>query len=356
MKIKYRIRRTTKQYIVVAIICIVIIGGAALLTTIFVAKQIKSEYDALLTKAENDMKLNQRYVYVAINDIEAGEAISENNVKRNTVYSSQPQNNFITGNEIGQLALIDIPSDTQLIKTMLTETKVSSELREVEYQILHINSNIVSNDTIDVRIVYPNGESLVVLSKKVIKGITESSVLCYLWLDAQEILRMSAAIVDAALYPGTQLITTKYIEPSIQDASEITYIPGLSILQLLETDPNILERSSKELEREVRKALENRLANSMSTNVSEINWDVNPHKQNQILINSEKKMTGADNTEEDKTEKDKKEEDKTDKVVEGTVAEKDIGAVEELGSSVASDYFYYAEEQEAKEGVMEYGE
>ncbi len=340
MKIDFRLRRTTKQYIIVAIICIVIIGGASLLTTIFVANQIKSEYKASLAEVENDIKQNQRYVFVAMNDIEAGDAITENNVKRMTVYSSQPQNSFITNHEIGQLALIDIPSNTQVIKTMLTETKVSSELREIEYQILNINSNIISNDTIDVRIVFPNGESFVVLSKKVIKGITESSVMCYLWLDAQEILRMSAAIVDAALYPGTQLITTKYIEPSIQDASEVTYIPGLSILELLETDPNILERSSRELEKDVRKALENRLANSMSTDVSEINWDINPYKQNEAIINSEKK---------------KLEESEEKKIIEGTDAGKDAGETEELGSE-DSDYFYDAEEQDEKDGVMEYGE
>jgi hypothetical protein len=374
-------KRTTKQYIVVAIICIIIIGGASLFTTIFVANQIKVEYKTLLTEAENDRKQNQRYVYVAMNDISAGDAITENNTKKVTVYSSQPQNSFITNHDFGQLALIDIPLDTQLIKTMLTETKVSSDLREVEYQILNINSNIISNDTIDVRIVFPNGESLVVLSKKIIKGITEGTVMCYLWLDPQEILKMSAAIVDAALYPGTRLITTKYIEPSIQDASEITYTPSLSILELLETDPNILERSSKELEKEVRKALENRLANSMSTDVSEINWDINPYQQNKATKKgvedkieddkseenkseenkSEENKSEADKLEKDQSEKDitgknKTEQDIEDDIVEGTDIGKDDLAIGELGSNEDSNYFYYAEEQEAKDGVMEYGE
>lgn len=351
MKLNYRMKRTTKQYFIVAIICIIIIGSAALLTTIFVANQIKDEYKALLTEAENDRKQNQRNVYVAMNDIVAGDVITENNTKKVTVYTSQPQNSYITNHEIGQLAIIDIPVDTQLTKTMLTDNIISSDLREVEYQILNINSNILGNDTVDVRIVFPNGESLIVLSKKVIKGITEGSVMCYLWLDAQEILRMSAAIVDAALYPGTRLITTKYIEPSIQDASEVTYTPCLSILELLETDPNILERSSKELEKEVRKALENRLANSMSTDVSEISWDISPYSQNKNLVNSVKK-----GPEEDKKEDDKTEVEKTEKVMEETDIGKDGMAAEELGSSEISEYFYYAEEQEAKDGVMEYGE
>ncbi len=351
MRKNHRMKRTTKQYIIVAIICIVIIGGASLLTTIFVANQIKGEYHALLTEAENDRKQNQRNVYVATNDISAGDAINDNNTKKVTVYSSQPQNGFITKQELGQLALIDIPSDTQLIKTMLTDNVISSELREVEYEILNINSNIIGNDTVDIRIVFPNGENFVVLSKKAIKGITEGSVICYLWLDAQEILRMSAAIVDAALYPGTKLVTTKYIEPSFQDASEVTYTPSLSILELLETDPNILERSSKELEKEVRKALENRLANSMSTNVSEINWDINPHKRSVIQNNNDKRKN-----EEDITKEDKSESNQTEKAMEETGIGMDGGEAEELGSSEGSEYFYYAEEQQAKDGVMEYGE
>ncbi len=346
MKINHRMKRTTKQYITVAIICIVIIGGASILTTIFVANQIKGEYNALLTEAENDRKQNQRNVYVAMSDITAGDAITDNNTKKVTVYSSQPQNSFITNHEFGQLALIDIPTDTQLIKTMLTDNIVSSELREVEYEIFNINSNIIGNDTVDIRIVFPNGENFVVLSKKVIKGITDASVMCYLWLDAQEILRMSAAIVDAALYPGTRLITTKYIEPSFQDASEVTYTPSISILELLETDPNILERSSKELEKEVRKALENRLAYSMSINVSEINWDINSHKQNVTQINSDQ----------NKHKEDKSESNKAEKAMEETGVGVNGGAAEELGSNGDSEYFYYAEEQEAKDGVMEYGE
>lgn len=345
MKIDYRMKRTTKQYIIVAVICIIIIGGAALLTILFVTNQIRSEYTARITEVENDKRQNQRLVYVATEEIPAGGIILESNTKMVTVYSSQPQNSFITGKEYGQQALIDIPADTQLMKTMLTQAKVTSELREVEYQVLNINSNIRSNDTVDVRVMFPNGESFIVLSKKVIRGITEGSVLCYLWLDAQEILRMSAAIVDAALYPGSQLITTRYIEPSIQNASEITYTPGLSILALLETDPNILDRSSQELEREVRKALENRLANSMSMDVTQISWDVNPNKSRKAPVNREGEKTSENIPGTDREE-----------VEEITDTNKTDETAKEFGSSEEPEFFYYVQEQEAKDGVLEYGE
>lgn len=344
MKINVRIKRTTRQYIIVALICIIIIGGASFITTLLITKQVKVEYNTLLTVARKELKENQREVFVAIDDIPAGEVITEDQIKKTNVYSSQPQNSYITVNEVGQQALIDIPRDTQITTAMLVDDAVSDELREVEYQSITINANIVSNDTIDIRIVFPNGESLVVLSKKMIKGITEGAVMCYLWLDSEEILRMSAAIVDAALYPGTQLVTTKYIEPSIQEASEITYIPSLSILELLESDPNILDRSSQQLKREVRKALENRLASSMSTDVAEINWDINPNIPKEIKTEA----TPIQDKETDSV--------KSNKQKENQPKENQPKDEIELGDNKTTDYFYYAQEQALKEGEMEYGE
>jgi hypothetical protein len=337
MKINYRMKRTTRQYIIVAIICIVIIGGAAITTTVFVTNQIKGECNALLAEAESDMSMLQRYVYVTLCDITAGDTITENNTKKLSVYSSQPQSSFITSKELGQQALVDIPQETQIMRSMLTDTIVTSDLREVEYRVLHINANIIDNDIIDVRIFYPNGENYIVLSKKAIKGIAEGSVMCYLWLDAEELLKMSAAIVDAASYPGTQLITTKYIEPSIQEPSVVTYNPSLAVLELLETDPNILDRSSRELEKNARKALENRLAASMTTDLTTVSWDINPYQTKDI--------------EEDTTETQEETEDAVTHSVDNEEGNASIDLEENQ-----MEYFYYVDEQAAKDGVLEYGE
>ena len=86
---------------------------------------------------------------------------------------------------------------------------------------------------------------------------------------------MASAIVDAYLYQGTKLYTTKYIEPNIQSSSKITYEPSLSTLLLINDNPNIIETATTELSKQVRKAMENRLAASLSTNVKEIDWKLN---------------------------------------------------------------------------------
>lgn len=274
MRFSRRLKRTTKQYIMVALICIIVIGSAAISTSFIIIGQIREEYENILKEARQEMEDNKKSVYIAKSNIRSGEILSIDKVEEQIVYSSQPIESYITKNDLNKPAMIDIPEGTHIVKGMLAKNTVSSVLREVEYDVIHISSNIEPNDYVDVRIVYPNGESYVVLSKKPLKGFQPDTPICYLWVDEEELLRMSAAIVDAGLYHGSSLFMTKYIEPNIQEASIITYTPSVSVLSLIENDPNIVTRLSQELNKEVRKALENRLAESMGMDVSEINWEL----------------------------------------------------------------------------------
>jgi len=333
MRIRRRLKRSTRQYIIVSLICIIVIGGAAFLTTLLLTGQIKDEYRALLNEAYKDMEANLREVYIAIVDIGAGEYVTENKLEKIRAYSSQPAELFISKEDIGQMAIIDIQAGTQVLGTMLADHNVSSELREVEYNVINFNSNIVEKDTVDIRICYPNGESYIVLSKKILKGYVPETATCRLWLDEEEHLRMSAAIVDAALYTGSYLYITKYIEPNIQEASVANYTPSLAILTLLETDPNILTRASQELNRLVRKQLENRLAMSMGIDVSEINWELNPNvsASDEKILQESGLPVQEDNN-------------------------KDTGGSKNAGQSRSNDFNYFIEEEKAREDDIEYGE
>lgn len=270
-------KRSTRQYITVAIICTVVIGAAATITAFLITRQIRDEYQLLLQEAYEDMRANQRNVYIATRDILNGEVIQEDMLERKTVYSSQPQDSYITKEVIGKTALVDIVTGTQVLNAMVTANDVASNIRELEYQVITMNSNILQHDTVDVRIFYPNGESYIVLAKKKIVGYTPESSSVFLWVDEAELLRMSAAIVDAALYTGSKLYVTRYVEPNYQDASVITYTPSLSILSLIENDPNIIERSSQKLNKDIRKSLENRLTDNMTVDIAAIHWDIDSY-------------------------------------------------------------------------------
>ncbi len=287
MKIHNRIKRTTRQYIVVALICIIVISGAATITSYLITNQIKAEYDSLLKKAEGDIKANQRNIYVSTRKIKAGEELTKDVIEKRTVYSSQAQETYITENEIGTLTLIEIPEQTYIMRSMVSENSVASELREVEYQVIYLGGNIICGDTVDVRIIFPNGEDYIILTKKLIKNIAADNQTIYLWLAEEEILRMSSAIVDSYLYTGAKLYITKYIEPNLQDASCITYEPSLATIQLIRNNPNIIETATNELSKEVRKAMENRQADSMNTDVRNINWELSPNQVKTIDTSSD---------------------------------------------------------------------
>lgn len=342
MIFRKKIKRSTKQYLIVALICITVIGSAAIFTSIIIANQIKDEYEAKLKLAYDEMAINQRNIFVATVDIAAGDRITSDNIAEKKVYGSQPVDSYYRLEEDGNsIALVDIPKDTQITKTMTTKNQVSSEIREVQYDVINLSSNVYNNDTVDIRILYPNGESYVVLSKKNIRGIEPEAPNCIFWLNEEEIHRMSAAIVDAGLYPGSKITTTKYIEPTIQDESVVTYIPSIGILTLLESDPNILETCSQELNKEVRKALENRLALSMELDVSEISWDVNPN----IM---------AART--DDTRKDEPSRMDSDNDIEAVDSNEDSEKDIDLGTHHDDDYMFFSEEEKAIEGEVELGE
>lgn len=274
MRFRRKLKRTTRQYITVALICIVVIGSAAIVTSVITIGQLREEYEYLLNEARQEMNNNKKSVYIALSDINTGETLTVDMVEKKTVYSAQPSESYITEDELGKAVRIDITKGTHIVKSMLARNSLTSILREVEYDVIHISPNIEANDHVDVRIVYPNGENYIVMSKKSLKGFQPGLPVCYLWVNEEELLRMSAAIVDAGIYQGSKLFMTKYIEPNIQEASIITYTPNISVLSLIENDPNIVDRYSQLLNIEVRKAIENRLSKSMGLDVSTISWEL----------------------------------------------------------------------------------
>lgn len=330
-----KMKKTTKQYIIVAIICIIVIGGAAAFTTYVMLDVAKDKYNAMIEDANAKINESERTVYIANEDISPGELVTQEKVTKKTILANYPQEYFMTSDDFGKVSLISIKSGTGILSTMLSEQEIDVGIREIEYDVININTNINNQDTIDVRIMFPNGENYIVLSKKIIRNYNPEQPNCFLWLNEEEILRMSAAIVDAGLYPGTRLYVTKYVEPAIQEASKVTYTPSLSVLSLLETDPNILERSSQALAKDVRKALENRLARNMEMDVSETAWDIPDntfYNGNDI----------TDDTPNDILDDDELIDDPEYPIIE-------TGKIEE-------DYLYYAEEKEHKEEVLEFGD
>ncbi|MFA9463293.1 MAG: hypothetical protein ACERKN_03265 [Velocimicrobium sp.] len=222
------------------------------------AKELENGYQAKVQELKDLKDKKEQFVYVLTRDIKASERISSMDVSYEQVYSSMDESMFATIGEEYKVALIDLPKGTQILDSMLSKEVVDSHIREEAFNVFYLSRNLEEYDVVDIRIFYPTGENYIVLSKKVLKGISQETANCRLWLDEQETLLISSAIVDAYRVPGAYLYTTKYVEHTIQEASVVTYTPSAETIDLIEASPNILELAKLTLHKSVRNKLEHR--------------------------------------------------------------------------------------------------
>ncbi|MEG2512806.1 MAG: SAF domain-containing protein [Acetivibrio sp.] len=215
------------------------------------------EYEEKLEAGAQCLQEKERFLYVAKKDIRAGETLTADMVRYEKGYSSM-ENHVFAENVEGKTACARIPKGTQVLHTMLTEN-TEKEAREEEFRVFYLSENLKPYDVVDIRILYPNGENYIVLSKKILKELNQERTTCYLWMEEQETLFISSAMVDAYMTPGAILYTTKYVESEIQKPSIVTYIPSHQVMDLIQKNPNIVESAKLGLEKQVREKLEFRL-------------------------------------------------------------------------------------------------
>lgn len=272
-----RMKKSTKQYILVSVVLLIVVLGVGASVVVMLNKRIRSTYGIRLEEKELYVAQNTRTVYRTLREISAGEEIKEDAVEAVSVLDAEDSELFFDSLDLSgkKVALVDIPQGVHLQKFMVNQQGDVGDLREVQYGAIAVTDNVSVQDVVDVRISYPNGEDYVVLAQKEMKsGGIESGTGCFLWLTEEEIMLMSAAMVDAYLYSGSTLYTTKYIAPTIQDASIVTYVPSMHIIDLIYSDPNIVNVASTYLSIKVRKELENRLADALEFDIADVDWEI----------------------------------------------------------------------------------
>lgn len=272
-----RLKKSTRQYVLVSAVLLVVVLGVGMSVVFLMNKRIRSTYGVQLEEKELYVQQNTRLVYRTLRDIAAGEVVTLEDVEAVSVLDAEEPLLFFDSGDLqsGKVALVSIPQGVHLQKFMVNQQGDVGELREVQYGAIAVTDNVSVNDVVDVRISFPNGEDYIVLSQKEMKsGGLEGATSCFLWLTEEEIMLMSAAMVDAYLYSGSGLYTTKYIAPTIQQASIVTYTPSVHIIDLIYNNPNIVEEASTYLSIKVRKELESRLAESLDVDVKEKDWTV----------------------------------------------------------------------------------
>lgn len=252
-------KKNFRRTFIVSFLLILILGGAFAALHMISSKQIEAVYETELAEANNTITTNTKQVYVAAKAIKYGEVISEENITSVEAIVSLDSSMFLSSTEIGSTARVDIPEGSVLTTNMVTKTECDNTLRETEFDVLVLNSNLTNGDFVDVRIRYKNGEDYVVLSKKCVKNLSLRNAICYMDVIEEEMQLISSAIVDAGVY-GAILYTTTYLDPATQEASVVTYQPSTDVLRLINNNPNILSVATENLSSSAREEMIKRLS------------------------------------------------------------------------------------------------
>jgi hypothetical protein len=271
VKMAIKIVGTRKNSVSIAVVVgiifiwLVLFGVAAFLGYNQYSKMEKTyqnsikERDNQIQGYQLQIEESKRTAYIPFEDIKFDTKIEEYMLEKVEIMSSIPLEYFMTKDDIGKKINTDLKAGIPVMKYMLEDEQVSDDVRNIEFNTLLLQSNIMKNDFIDVRIRFPNGEDYIVLTKKQISDIYLPTNTIWLNLGQQELMTLSSATVDAYLREGTKLYVVKYVDPQVQKSAISTYPHNADVQMAMMADPNILEKASIALANQAREALEQRI-------------------------------------------------------------------------------------------------
>lgn len=212
---------------------------------------------------QTELSNNQQTVYVATDLINVGDIVTDTgenaNVEKQTVYTGLESYNYITESEMNTRAKVDIAAGVPVMYNMVTDVVVDNDTRDYEISVANLTTDQKENDVVDIRVIFPNGEDYVILSKKQITNLNLENCVFTSQLNEEEILRFASAIVDAYMTTGARIYTTRYVEENIQETSTPNYPVRETTIALINSDPNVVTKATETLNLEARLSLEQRL-------------------------------------------------------------------------------------------------
>lgn len=240
------------------VLIILLLFSIAFCVLLFIQRNKDQDY---ISELEYTIDANQQTVYVAKTYIYAGEKLEEGvNVHQQQVVTGLESFNYITSEQLGSYARVDIDENMPILHTMVSTLEVANDTREYEMLVCNLATDQLEYDVVDVRIQFPNGDDYLVLSKKTIYNLSIDNCIFTTMLNEEEILRMASATIDAYIHGGTRIYTTRYVEPTLQEEAIPNYPVKLNIIDLINTDPNVLTRAQDTLNQNARLNMESRLS------------------------------------------------------------------------------------------------
>ena len=190
------------------------IGLVFVIITIIISNNIVTGY-----KEGTNKTFLEKYtsnVVTFTRDVVQGETITEDMLQVTTIHvNTVPSGAFTsTGALVGQVAKYNIVKNSAAVSSMVSDKVISQDMRIQEINAITLPTDLVVNDFIDIRLMYPSGVEYIVLAQKQVTKISGTTI----WMDMSEedTLLLNSAIVDSYLTDGTKLYAVRYTDPTTQ--------------------------------------------------------------------------------------------------------------------------------------------
>ena len=190
------------------------IGLVFVIITIIISNNIIKGY-----KEGTNKTFLERYtsdVVTFTRDVVQGETITSDMLQVTTIHKNTvPTEAYTsTGALVGMVAKYNIAKNSAAVSSMVSDKIVSQDTRIQEINSLILPTDLVVNDFVDIRLMYPSGIEYTVLAEKQVTKISGTTI----WMDMteEETLILNSAIVDSYLTEGTKLYIVRYSDPTTQ--------------------------------------------------------------------------------------------------------------------------------------------
>lgn len=227
-------------------------------------------------------------------NVKSGQEITANMLELAKLPVKTKNTDFVTEPITGYKSKIDLKEGTILTYNMLYNEEKGTEdsVRYVEYACISMPVTLDTNKYVDIRFRLPNGLDLIVVSKKHIENIVGDAI--GLNLNEKEINLLNSAIVESYIMTGSELYMATYVEPGLQKESTYTYSPTPEVINLINTNPNIVASAREEITNNYRNSGNvrnpiNEIENSMSAEIKNNNIEKGVRKQMEAVKQSREK-------------------------------------------------------------------
>ncbi|MHA0855276.1 SAF domain-containing protein [Paenibacillus sp. CMAA1364] len=282
-----KLRQRTKKLILSGMIGALVMGILASIIAIYIFNKQAKDHQLLRIAYERELNEIKENIYdqqsllqkvvVTSRKVPAGVTLTKDDLKIIQIPDTQSPDNIIhTQDElVGKIMKLEVGLNTPIIHSMVFEEGITpQDLRAQEYNVMQLPTTIRKGQFVDVRISFPTGEDFIVLSKKKVNNVSGTTV----WynVNESEILAMSSAMVDAYLN-SAKIYANTYVDPYIQEKAIINYPLKVEVINLIESNPNILLKAREQLQMAARKNLELNLSKMNETDKMQV-------KNNSMLL------------------------------------------------------------------------